>query len=481
MNRRARICVRLVSLAVFLPLVFCVGCSVKEQAEREPAAERIPPPISVVFVDFPGVAEKVARQWSAQRNSTVTAIEISTAELFANNYDAICGNDIIVYPGNLMGSLVADDVIAVLPNEVWESTEFENRSLLRHGRTTLARFGRERWAVPIANPQFLMMARNDVLAALKQPLPQSWSELFELQDRLKNLEAADQGKNQLPTAVVLPLAEGWAAKSFLMIAASSIRHRGLLNSLFDRHTMQPLLESEPFVVALEELKRLAGDSIGLDPAGVTRKLFSGQAAIAFGWPGKTHFSDELADSVSDLYDKIGIAQVPGSERWFDFQELTWRDVDNGIDRVELVGFASRQASILKSASHPTDAFNFLAWLGSKQVCSSIFSEGKLASPTRTSHLGNTGNWAGDVLNQHTADQFADLVLAINDEPVFMVFPRIRGSHRYWDSLESSVQRFLAGQCQAEQALSDAARDWNKITDEYGREKQIELLRQDQGF
>ena len=474
-----------VGIAVFflvLQIFICSGCKNEESGEVEDIAVQIPHPIAVVFVDLPDVADAIARQWSAERSGTLTTTNVTTRELLAANYSAITDHDIIVYPGHLLGELIDNRKIFQLPNQIWDSPNLDNRSLLRHSRTTLVRFGKQRWAVPIANPQFFMLIRNDVLNRGGLTAPETWQELVALKNKLADQDnLVGEDSQPLPVGIMLPSAKGWGAKVFLMMAASRIRQRGILSSLFDHRTMQPLINREPFVETLKELKLLVDGTDRLDPAGVVKSFFSGNSAIAIGWPSKAFLPEASASVTGDLFDHVSIHRVPGSSRWFDFANDVWRQVDGTAEPVELIGFDNRLASLLQSASHPTEGFEFLAWLASKQVGSEIFSGSSFGSPTRTSHLGNPQNWTGDVFNQDESNEFSDLFLEINEDAVFLLFPRIQGSQRYLDALEASIQDFLDGELEAEPALDNVANQWNQITDELDRQQQIERLRQDQAY
>eukprot|EP01048_Picozoa_sp_COSAG05_P030661 COSAG05_NODE_10775_length_547_cov_0.910714_1_plen_104_part_00 len=83
----------------------------------------------------------------------------------------------------------------------------------------------------------------------------------------------------------MPLAERWAAWTFLARAAPSVCNRGKLSTVFDRENIQPLINLPPFVEALEQLKSIASQrSRDLDPAGVFRLMQKGESAIALSWP-----------------------------------------------------------------------------------------------------------------------------------------------------------------------------------------------------
>jgi multiple sugar transport system substrate-binding protein len=326
-----------------------------------------------------------------------------------------------------------------------------------------------------------------VLDALQARPPESWQQLVELSEQLAQAgKLTDPDGGMLPTGVALPVSRGWAARSLLAISAASIRQPGKLDTLFDRRDMKPMIDQQPFQRALQQLERLAGNTKQMSPSDVVRSFFAGQLAVAVCWPSRAFLDDELiddgnAEALMAIQDHVLVTRLPGVTETYDLQNQQWQPTGAGISRVELIGFDCRLASVLKSTTHPTDAFKFLAWLSSKQTVASVFSAASFGSPTRAGHLGDPLLWTGDVLDQTTADQYADLLLRINEEPVFLTFPRIEASERYWSTLEDAVQKFLAGEIDAADALQNAAADWERITDECGRDRQIELLRKDQTF
>ncbi len=52
---------------------------------------------------------------------------------------------------------------------------------------------------------------------------------------------------------------------------------------------------------------------------------------------------------------------------------------------------------------------------------------------------------------------------------------INGASEYETALDNNLQAVISGKKTAEQAMEDAAAEWNKITDRLGREKQIEAI------
>ena len=59
--------------------------------------------------------------------------------------------------------------------------------------------------------------------------------------------------------------------------------------------------------------------------------------------------------------------------------------------------------------------------------------------------------------------------------------RIPGGFEYYDSLDIQVQKALAGEISAQEALDQAAENWKKITKSLGADKQKEMYAKAMGY
>jgi multiple sugar transport system substrate-binding protein len=59
--------------------------------------------------------------------------------------------------------------------------------------------------------------------------------------------------------------------------------------------------------------------------------------------------------------------------------------------------------------------------------------------------------------------------------------RIRGTPKYWRVLDLEVAAALGGRKSAKEALDDVASAWEEITDELGREGQLQAYRAALGY
>jgi multiple sugar transport system substrate-binding protein len=54
--------------------------------------------------------------------------------------------------------------------------------------------------------------------------------------------------------------------------------------------------------------------------------------------------------------------------------------------------------------------------------------------------------------------------------------RIPGGGEYYNALDIEASRFMAGEISSEQAMKNAADEWNRTTDRLGRDRQAELYK-----
>ena len=460
------------ALLITIVMLSLVGCDKPETSTESAEPPRVPNPISVVFVEAGGVGDEIARRWEAETGAKVNCTEVSLADFADDDYAVLRKHDVVVSPTMLTGDLLENELITPLPGAVWSSEVLESRGLLRHCRTTLASFGQERFSIPVSNPHFMMLIRNELVETWGRPLPTTWRGMMALVDKATELE-------NFEVNVSIPCAPGWAARSFIAIAAPEIRQRGNLNTLFNRRTMKPMLTTPPFVRGLERLKELAGENISLNPQTTVQQFQSGKSPIAIGWPSRS-FEAQSTDE-SPIYDKTIVSRMPGTRQAYDVKTGKWKSLDVDSHTVEFTGFAATQISILRSASHPVDVYRFVEWLGSKRTTGSVLSVASFGSPTRAAHLGNINNWAGDVFDQRTLDQYSDLLSEAVESPIYLTFPRIPGSVQYWGALEEAVQSFLSGKTDALPALQQAEMRWEEITESFGRKNQLNMLRRDESL
>ena len=83
-----------------------------------------------------------------------------------------------------------------------------------------------------------------------------------------------------------------------------------------------------------------------------------------------------------------------------------------------------------------------------------------------------------MLSVANSDLYSEQLAEINEQHLFLRFPRIRGIQEYLDELSRTVRSSLQGQTSPEAALQDVAKKWSELTEKYDKRQQARLLRMD---
>ena len=76
-----------------------------------------------------------------------------------------------------------------------------------------------------------------------------------------------------------------------------------------------------------------------------------------------------------------------------------------------------------------------------------------------------------------AKEYLGVVRGIINSPNAVVDLRITGAAEYFDALDTQLARAVAGEAKPQEALDEAAKQWNSITDRLGRDQQKKQYRQ----
>jgi len=324
----------LVSLPLgLLSLTGCPEASI-EQPEQNTLTIATPDPLKLLVVGNTEIGARLVRQWKAHQEGKLSIENQTRAEWIEAGFQISDGTDLVIYPTLLLGELAEAKKIAKLEYAVWNSDEVDKDSWLSHYRRTLTRYGNEPYAVPLGNPHFAMLynwakfrslgqqasvdssnesSPENLTSSAELALPETWEQL-------------EEALTELDAKLDLPLAEGWAGHAFVSQIASNVRTRGNFSYLFDRSNMEPLIEQEPFLQALGQLKRLATKrSLKLNPSDVFQLAASGEAVAAMSWPTSKAkfeimtFDDRLGRSVWTM--KKFASMLWGSAGWWRHESL----------------------------------------------------------------------------------------------------------------------------------------------------------------
>ena len=263
------------------------------------------------------------------------------------------GFDVLFFPGDRVGDLVdvqALDVIAeklILPPPPAEPAEtprdqtepavtdpLQFTDILPAFRDQVSKYGKDRIGLPYGGSALVLVYNRAAFeraanraAAEKEKLtlkpPRTWAEFDALARFFQGRDWNGDGNKDHGAALALgPDAEGVGDAVFLARAASLGQHRDQYSFLFDADSMDPRLESPPFVEALQGLAALKE----FGPPECAK--FDAEAARGAFRQGNVALLIDRAERAGrwSTGKAVGVAPLPGSARVYDPARQVWEAV-----------------------------------------------------------------------------------------------------------------------------------------------------------
>lgn len=465
-------------------LISAVGCEKKTGQRLQIETVKQPTvrarPCNVLLIGIDGLADAMERQWKARHETALRVTRVSRAKFKESGMHVESDINVLVYPADMMVELIDNKRIDPLGKVFYDSSQFNKFALLKHHRKSGMRFDGQPFAAPCGGPMFVQIYRKDLLDSNALAVPETWQQLIETQDQLANSNLAANSDAEAAMQVAVPLAEGWAASTFLAISSPYVRQFGRLSVLFDRKTMKPMLESAGFVRALEELKQIAErnpEALNMDPAAVYQALRSGRAAIGLTWPST---SDANGDSIA--MDQLRVSQVPGTVEYFDTNNNHWTPREsNAVVSVNYQNMPGIMASNVRSRGRKRAGEQFMAWLTDPSISELLFGRHPRSGPFRATHLAKLEAWGDDQANGPFRESWSRTLRESHEQSLIMTFPKIARSGEYLALLDKGIRKCVMENVPSAEALMGISRQWEVLTESTGRPGQIRLLDRNASF
>ena len=218
--------------------------------------------------------------------------------------------------------------------------------------------------------------------------------------------------------------------------------------------------------------------------GDTRALFkAGRCGLLVEWgdPGTLQLEDDAAAVKGKIYAIGGV----GSREVLDREtgelvpvtaETAPHSVD-GINYSPFAAFGGWAGAINKGADEKTKAaaYAFLSHMNSPEQSGVDVTIGATGyNPYRTSQLASTDLWVEAGMPQELADNYLGAINSAIDNLNMSSDMKIPGAQQYTGVvLDTELARYLAGEISVDEALANIEEGWEEITEDFGRDEQIE--------
>lgn len=498
----------------------CHGWSTSPE-ERKPEGPP-PPPISLLVVDNPALAVHVARledEWRGQAGFGFTVEAIDATELKKRAETGSLQADAVVLPYLHFPLLAEYAGLEPIPRSILEDPRGQWTGIFGTLRVRQLRWAEKPVAVPLGLAVFVLYIRSDLLDRLEAKPPTTWQEYYRLAEKLARIDTAtvappplrgnavSQPAGQHESAVLVnesaggkvadageatsgqvadpqesagaaqwfgtlePLGPGWGGQMLLARAAAYIAHRDQLSTFFSIEDMSPLIDREPFVRALEELRAAAQ----LGPAPIA--LYSAAEVRQAFWQGKCGMAITCPTSAQELKSleeppPVAFAELPGSADVYDIRRAQWekRRREESV-QIPLLGIGGWVGAVPQSGSRKQEAFQLLFWL-SREQSQEIAARLPDCTLYRSEHMTQAKRWVDPPATDAAAIELALVVRQMLEKPVAVLTLGVPGTEEYLQALDEAVAAAVRSELSPRDALSRARDKWEAITRKWGPERQL---------
>ncbi|MCB2009991.1 MAG: extracellular solute-binding protein [Geminicoccaceae bacterium] len=272
---------------------------------------------------------------------------------------------------------------------------------------------------------------------------------------------------------------------FFSHAAAYVNHPDNPGSMFfDPDTMDAQVANAGWLKGLEDYirssKHAPPGALGWNSGDIRTAFAGGQVAMNFDW-GDTG-TIGVDPEQSKVAGNVGFFILPGSKSMFNYRTGEWDEMDE-IVHSPFMAYGGWVSSVPTSSPVQDCAWDYVAWYASPENSMADSTTGGTGvNPYRFSHFENIDAWlAGGTFTEVEARNYLDVQLASIEAPNVALDMRLPGYFQYTEVLEIELSKALAGEVEPQAALDAIAAEWNRLTDEFGRDAQLAAYRSSMGL
>lgn len=484
---------RFQTLALLLSAALATGCSDRPEAEKptdRPYAGQtimvIVPKLHANLIRGPILeeAERFGRRTGATVRVVTPGWDQTIEKINQSLTDPNLNYDIFVVLPLWNGTLLGGEHIAPVPEWVKQKIDWDD--VLPIYRDNVLTWNGVAYGLPYDGDCINLYYRKDLFdnadyrARFAERYgyalapPRTWTQYHDIADFFNGWDWDGDGQIEHGLAG-LRVKGDVTLLQFFARAAAFAKHPDDKAYYFDPYTMAPRIDNPGFVRALEQWV----DSVKLGPNGmasfaghdVRNTFVAGEVAMAIDWADLGIYA--VNSPVSVIQDKVGYAQLPGSDEVFNPATGRWDKRYNQVSSIS----GSWMFLVNKASPYQQLAFDFAAHMTSPALTRVLTAtSGNAVNPSRYSHFEDASAWEQGGFSTESARRYLDEITVSLANPNVVTDITIPGAGRYYQALDEHVHRAVLGKESPRQALEAAAREWQAITDELGRESQARHYR-----
>ena len=290
--------------------------------------------------------------------------------------------------------------------------------------------------------------------------------------------------------VVDPLRYLWGGFGFYFLAdraAPYVKHPDEAAWLFDPETMEPLVNNPGWVQAIQDVIDLMNtdgayppDQLNADPNTTAFQQFLAGTGSSVLWWGDVGSNARTSDT-SLVGDVVGFDINPGTGKVYNWKSGEWEETANVSPHNAYIGWGVYVTNRVSDDELKRKCtWSAAAHLGGKDLSlwTSAYPSG--FQPYRNSHF-NYDEWEAAGYDRAFVEDYLSSNADSYNHPNAANEPRIPGIFQYYSRAEDELVNGLGGGLSAQEIADNIAAGWEEITDQIGRDSQLELYRASLGL
>ena len=420
--------------------------------------------IVVTEVPFAEIFPKVQNDWTTGTNSIDAAV-------FAAGWGV---------------ELDAAGLLENLDPYIAKDTKIDIADLAPYFRDFGMKIGGKFKLVQIDGDFQMVYYRKDVLEKNKLAPPKTWEDYIAIAKAINGQDMNGDGKPDYGSCIF----KKRNAQSYFAIqtiAAPIVQTMGTAQGFhFDNKTMKPLINNAGWKKAFELYKETTKygppEELNMD-IGDTRGLFkAGRCGLLIEWgdPGPLQL-DPDATKIKNLLFAVGAV---GSKDVLDRKTGKLVPVSkesapfavDGVNYAPFSAFGGWAGAINAKADQKKKdaAYAFLSYMNQAAQSNVDVTNGPSGyNPYRLSQLKSTDLWEKIGMSKDLAKNYIGAINDALNNPNMASDMKIPGAQQYTSVvLDTELARYMAGEITVDEALKNIEAGWEKVTEDFGRDKQI---------
>ena len=486
---------KLLALLVLVVVVVIVGLVVFfVTREGKPFEGKKVVVVTRVGPSIAGPVEMYAPEWEKETGGKVELVQLPWDELFEKTVTALSTGsgeyDMLIFPAPWSGDYMAPGYLEPIPQKILNKIDMED--VIPLYRERIITWGNTVYALPYDGDSHMLYYRKDLInnpdyAAEFQerygyPLaePKTWKQYYDIAEFFNGKEVQTAGE----TAPVYGVMEAQRLGSqafyvFFSHAAGYAKIPGNPCFFFSCEDMTPQINNPGWVKALEDFIRSADlgppEQINWDVADTRQYFPTGMSVFNIDWGDVGTIS--IDESVSKIKGQVGFAPLPGGDQYWDYEKGEWVTPEGGVNMAPFIAFGGWIIGVAADSDVKEAALDFAAFMARPELVKKLAVTGGTGiNPARFSQFEAVDLWVQAGFDEESAKDYLDAILTGINHPNAVLDLRITGTAEYQQALDAELHRALVGEISAQEALDNAARAWEEITDRLGRENQLAQYR-----